>query len=373
METFVADTRTEKFARILVDYSTKIQPGEKVGITATVEIEPVVRSLYALILERGAYPHVLLDIRDQDELLFAHASDELLGFVPHFHKMAFEEFDVLLKVRGESNTRALSSVPPERAALRQRAMSKLLAAQMRRGATGELRWMSTQFPTRAYAIEADMGFEEYQDFFFRACHADDNTPDPVAFWEGIRAEQDRLIQRIQGHDRVEVRGPNADLKLSIKDRKWQNACGTHNLPDGEIYTGPVENSVNGWVRYTYPAIVQGREVDGIELTFQDGKVVKATATKNEPFLLRMLNTDPGARYLGEFAIGTNYEIDRFTRNILFDEKIGGSFHTAVGAGYPETGNTNRSQIHWDMICDLHQGSEILLDGEVIYKNGQFTF
>jgi len=323
-------------------------------------------------LERGGYPHILLDIPNQDEIFFAHAPDELLDFVPIFHRLAFEQFEVLIKLRSEANTRSLTRVDGVRLARRNKTISTLLAAQMQRGATGALRWMSTQFPTQAYAMEAEMGFEAYQDFFFRTCFADAQTADPIARWRQVHAQQQHYIDLIEGHDRVDLHGPNVDLRLSIKDRKFVNASGQHNLPDGEIYTGPVENSVNGWVRFTYPAVYQGQVVSGVELTFEDGKVVKATADKNEDLLLRNLDADAGSRYVGEFAIGTNYQVDRFTKNILLDEKIGGSFHMALGAGYPETGNLNKSTIHWDMICDLRQDSEIRLDNEVIYRNGQFT-
>ena len=370
-EPFVTDPRIEKFARILVDYSTRVQPGDRVAVTTSTAAEPVAQALFALILDRGAYPHILMEFAEQEEILFAHGSDEQLEYVPLFHKMAFEELDVLIKVKAEPHTRYLSGIDPARQAHRQKSLSHLLNAQIRRGAANELRWMSTIFPTRAYAMEAEMGFEEYQDFFYRACHADGNTPDPVAYWQNVDRIQRRFVERIEGHDKVEIQGPNADLTLSVKGRKFLNASGQHNMPDGEIYTGPVEDSANGWVRYTYPAVYLGRVVEGVELTFQEGRVVKATAEKNQDYLLEMLNTDPGARYLGEFAIGTNYEIDRSTRSILFDEKIGGSFHTAVGTGYPETGSHNQSLIHWDMICDMRQDSEIRADGEVIYRNGQF--
>jgi aminopeptidase len=369
----VTDTRVYNFARILVDYSMEVKPGERVGITAYMPAEPLVQALYALILERGAYPHVLFYFTDQEEILFAHANDSQLEYVPLLHKMVFEQFDVLIKVRAEPNPRALKSVDPARQALHQRSLSALLDAQMRRGADGSLRWMSTMFPTQGYAMEAGMGFQEYQDFFYRACHADETADDPVAFWKDVERSQQRIIQRLEGHDYVELRGPNVDLSLSIKGRTFMNACGKHNLPDGEVYTGPVEESLNGWVRFTYPAVYQGNAVEGVELKFEDGRVVSASARQNEAFLLAMLDTDPGARYLGEFAIGTNYEVDRFTHSILFDEKIGGSFHMALGAGYPETGSHNHSLIHWDMICDLRQDSEILLDGEVIYRNGNFVF
>jgi aminopeptidase len=170
---------------------------------------------------------------------------------------------------------------------------------------------------------------------------------------------------------VVVRGKNSDLKLSVEGRTFINCAGDKNMPDGEIFTGPVEDSINGWVRFTYPAIYRGQEVDGVELEFKDGKVVNAKANKNEAYLMAMLNMDEGARYLGEFAIGTNYGIKRFTKSILFDEKIGGSMHMAVGAGYPETGSHNKSALHWDFICDMRDDSEILVDGELFYKNGEF--
>ena len=367
----MSDIRHKKFAQIIVDHSTQVKPGDKVAITASTAAEPVVRELYEQTLERGGHPHLLLNLPTQDEIFFAHASDTQLDFLPVFHQIAFEQFDVLIKIRSETNTRALSNLDQVRQARRQKALSSLLSAQMMRGAQKSLRWMSTLYPTPAYAMEAEMGTEEYQHFFFGACHADENTSDPVAYWKEIERSQASIVARVEGHDQVSLRGPNVDLRLSIKGRKFRNASAQHNLPDGEIFTGPVEDSVNGWVRYTYPAIYQGREVQGVELTFERGKVVKATAQKNQEFLLKMLETDPGARYLGEFAIGTNMEIDRFTRDILLDEKIGGTFHTALGAGYPETGSINKSVIHWDMICDLRQDTEILVDGELFYKNGNF--
>ena len=366
------DLRHTQFAKLLVDYSTRVSPGDRVAVTATTAAEPLLKALYQRILERGGAPHLLIDLPGQDELLFAYASDEQLDFVPLHHKLAFEQFDVLIKVRSELNTRSLSAVDTGRMARRSKALSALLGAQMRRGADKSLRWMSTLYPTSAYAMEAEMGTEDYQAFFFRACHVDEGTPDPVAFWTSVKAEQQRAIDWIEGHDRVEVRGPNAELTLSIKGRKLVNACGAQNMPDGEIYTGPVEDSANGWVRFTYPAMYQGRVVEGIELVFEKGRVVKASAKKNEDLLLQMLESDAGARYIGEFAIGTNFEINRFTRSILLDEKIGGSFHIALGAGYPETGSVNKSAIHWDMICDVRQDAEMRMDGEVLYRDGRFV-
>jgi len=367
------DRNLNNFARILVDYSTKVQEGDQVGIVTSTAAEPLVRELYALTLERGGHPHVLLDFSDQDEIFFAHANDDQLDYTPRLHKLAFEQFDVLFKIRAQTNTRALTNVDPARQARRQKALAPLLQAQIQRGAENQLRWMSTIFPTPAYAMEAEMGFEEFQDFVYRACHVDEGTGDPVAYWQSVKVEQQRIIDRIQGHNMVQLRGPNVDMSLSISGRVFKNASGENNMPDGEIYTGPVEDSAEGWVRFTYPAVTQGRVVEGVELKFQDGKVVDAKAEKNQDLLLQMLDTDPGARYLGEFAIGTNYQIDRAIKNTLFDEKIGGSFHLAVGASYPETGGRNTSAVHWDMICDIQQDSEILVDGDMVYRDGQFVF
>jgi aminopeptidase len=242
---------------------------------------------------------------------------------------------------------------------------------MRRGAEGAFKWVTTLYPTDAYAQDAEMNFEQYSDFVYRAVHA--NEDDPVAYWKKVEKDQQAAVNFMKGKNQVVLRGPNVDLSLSVKGRTFLNSCGTHNMPDGEIFTGPVEDSVNGWVKFTYPAIYQGVAVEGAELTFSNGQVTQASADKNQDFLLKMLESDEGSRYLGEFAIGTNFEIDKFTGQILFDEKIGGSFHMALGAGYPETGAKNKSAIHWDMICDMRKDSEILVDGELFYKNGKFVF
>ncbi len=368
----MSDIRVEKMARVLVDYSINVKPGDRVMVEATLLAEPLVREVYRHILERGGHPHLLLSLPDQEEIFFAAAGNDQLDFVPALHQYAVEQFDARIRIYCEANTRALTQVDPVRMARRQKALAVVQGTVFRRAAEGNLRWISTQFPTQAYAMEAEMGYNEYMDFAFGACHVDESTPDPVAYWMNIGSEQQRLIERLEGHKQVVLKGPDVDLRLSIDGRTFLNSCGIHNLPDGEIYTGPVEDSVEGWVRFTYPAIYAGQIVEGVELTFEKGQVVKASARRNEPLLLKMLETDAGARFVGEFAIGTNYQINRFTRNILFDEKIGGTFHMALGAGYPETGSRSLSVIHWDMICDMHN-SEMLVDGETVYRDGRFTF
>jgi len=367
----VSDARIERFANVLVDYSARIQPGDRVLIEATTAAEPLVRALYSRILQVGGNPQVLLDFPDQMEIFLTSAGKEQLEFAPPLMKLAYETFESRIRIHSQTNPRALGGIDPARMGLRQKALSSILETQMRRGASGQLKWVTTLFPTEGYAVEGGMSLRAYEDFVYSACHA--NEADPVAYWKSVEAEQAKMIGKLAGHNIVTLNGPNVDLSLSVKGRTFMNSCGTHNMPDGEIYTGPVEESVNGWVKFTYPAIYNGVAVEGIELTFSKGRVEKAKATKNEKYLLEMLASDPGARFLGEFAIGTNFEINKFTGNILFDEKIGGSFHMALGAGYPETGSKNKSVIHWDMICDMRNDAEIAVDGDVIYRNGQFVF
>ncbi|MFU8773222.1 MAG: aminopeptidase [Anaerolineales bacterium] len=368
----MADIRVEKLARILVEHSARIGAGDRVAIETTTIAEPLVRALVIQVLKSGGHPHLLIDLPDYDDILLTYANEDQLDFVPTFQYLAYEQFESRIRINSSVNTRALSGASPIRQRRRQNTLSKILQLQMKRGAEKKFRWVSTLYPTNALAMEAEMSLREYQDFVFRACHADEDTIDPVEYWKGVEKQQEVFVNRIEGNDKVQVRGPNVDLELSIKGRTFRNASGQHNMPDGEIYTGPVEDSAKGWVRFSYPAISQGRAVEGIELFFEQGRVIQATATKNQDFLNEMLDSDPGARYLGEFAIGTNFQIDRFTGNILFDEKIGGTFHMAVGAGYPETGSKNKSVIHWDMICDLRRDSEILVDGDVFYRNGEFV-
>jgi aminopeptidase len=283
--------------------------------------------------------------------------------------MIARDLECDIHLLSESNTRRLSSVDSSRQAIHDRAHSELFSLWMDRASKGALRWVICAVPTLGYAQDAEMSIGEFEDFIYSTTRAD--TEDPVAEWTAIRLAQNRLIDWLAGKKSVTAKGPNVDLSFSIDGRSFVSCDGRFNMPDGEIFTGPVEDSVNGWVRFTYPAIYGGREVDGVELTFENGKVVKATAKKGEEYLNSVLDTDPGARFLGEFAIGTNTGIQKFTRNILFDEKIGGTVHMAVGSGYPDTGSKNESAVHWDMICDMRSGAEIRVDGELFYQNGEF--
>ena len=366
----MADPRVVRLANILVDYSVKVQPGERVTISGLTTVAPLIEAVYQRVLERGGLPHLLLNLPGLAALFLRRANDAQLTYISPFVQAQYGEFECLISLGGSANTRELSGVDPERQALQRNAAAPLLEAYLKRSAAGELRWVTTQYPTDAGAQDAEMSLRDYEDFVYGAMHVDDPAVDPVAYWQGTSAEQQRLVDWLKPHQQVTVRGPNVDLTLSVKGRRFINADGQRNMPDGEIFTGPVEDSVDGWVRFTYPVVAFGREIDGIELKFEQGRVVRASAKKNEEFLLSALDTDPGARYVGEFAIGTNFGITRFTKSILFDEKLGGSFHMALGAGYPDTGSQNHSGLHWDMICDMRQG-EIRVDGELFYQAGAF--
>ena len=372
----MADSRVQKFAKVLVEHSARIVPGDRVLIEATTAAEPLVRELFIQIMEKGGHPHPMIALPgmmpfSQDEFYLTYAKESQLDFIPTFYKIAYDQFESRIRVHSATNTRGTTNIDPVKAQRRSKALSSITESQMRRGGEGVFKWVTTLYPTDGYAQDAGMSLKEYEDFVFNAVHA--TGDDPIAYWNSTATGQQKAIDFLKGKDVVTLRGPNVDLTLSIKGRKFMNSTGTFNMPDGEIYTGPVEDSVNGWVRFTYPAIYQGVAVEGAELTFNRGRVEQAKAEKNEAYLIKMLESDNGSRYLGEFAIGTNFDIDKFTGNILFDEKIGGTFHMALGAGYPETGSHNKSAIHWDMICDLRTDSEIQVDGELFYKNGEFVF
>ncbi len=365
----MTDPRVEKLADLLVNYSVEVQPGEWVLLTGHTTAIPLIEATYERVVQAGGNVDLRLYTDTFSELFLKHANEDQLKWISPVRKLATEQADVSIHIRATENTRAGTNFDNNKQRVMQLAGRELMKASMARSAAGEHRWTLTNYPCAAFAQEADMSLRDFEDFVYSATFAD--REDPIAEWQKIHDMQAKYIDWLKGKKHVEVRGPNADLTLSIEDRTFINSDGKRNMPSGEIFTGPVEDSANGWVRFTYPAIRGGREVEGVELEFKDGKVVKASAKKNEEYLIAQLDSDEGARYLGEFAIGTNYGIKQFTKSILYDEKIGGSFHMAVGAGYPETGSKNESTVHWDFICDMRDNSEIIVDGELFYKNGEF--
>ena len=365
------DPRITKMAQVLINYSTAVQPGERVLIRATSPAaEPLVQALYQETLRAGGQPVPYVQLRDEDMLaLEASVEADQLSVVNPMLKLMYETAEVVIRIEASENMRALSGYPQDAQQARAKAWSSLIQIQMEREGNGSLRRCTTLFPTQAYAQSAGMSLSQYETFVYEACKV--HLANPVAAWREMETRQQRLVDFLGGKERLQIRGQNIDLSMSIAGRHFKNACGRANFPDGEIFTGPVEDSVNGWVNFTYPAYFGGNEVIGVRLKFRDGQVTEASAEGNEEFLLSALNTDPGARRLGEFAIGTNEAIQRFTGSILFDEKIGGTVHMALGQGYPQTGSQNNSTLHWDMICDMRHGGEIVVDGKLFYKDGNF--
>lgn len=362
------DPRIDALARVLVDYSAGVEPEQLVGINGGTAASPLLLALYRLVLERGAHPLLISRPAETDEIFYRLANEAQLTYISPISEALVEQTDAQINVLAQTNTKALSNVDPSKQAKRAGAAQRLQTRFMERTAQGELDWTLTLFPTPAYAQDAEMSLAEFETFVFGAGLL--NRDDPIQAWKRLSADQQRLIDWIRDKSDVHLTGPGTDLRLSIRDRVWINADGRRNFPDGEIFTAPLEDSVDGHIRFSFPAVYQGREVEGVQLTFEAGEVVDATATKNEAFLHRMLEADEGARYVGEFAIGTNPGIQRFSKNILFDEKIGGTVHLALGQGYPDTGSRNDSAIHWDMICDLREGGAIAVDGTMFAQDGR---
>ena len=369
----MTDPRVTKLAQTLVNYSVKVKEGDLVyvrGYLFSPETFSLFREVYRESLRAGGYPYVtLMGEESLMHIFFSEASEAQLTHVDPLTDYEVRNYDCEITICGGSNTRYLSGIDPERISKRSKALTSLTKVWLQRSASRDFRWVATVYPSSGGAQDAEMSTEEFENFVFHATHVDSDNP--VQEWQKIHNEQQRLVDYLQGKSHVTIKGSDVDLTLSIEDRLFINCDGTVNMPDGEVFTGPVEDSVNGWVRFTYPAIERGREVEGIELHFEAGKVVKATAEKNEEFLQAMLKTDTGATYVGEFAFGTNKNIQRFTKDILFDEKIGGTIHIALGAGYPETGSKNESAIHWDMICDMRNGGQVFVDDEMFYESGEF--
>jgi aminopeptidase len=363
------DSRIEKLAQVLVDYSTEIQEGDVVEILGSMLAAPLLEALFVRVLQRGAHPFMRVGLPGLQERFFRFANDEQIQFINPVDDLIIRTFDARITVQAAANTKSMTNVDPARPAMFSAARTELFQIYLDRISKRELKWCGTLFPTNAHAQDAEMSLPEYEDFVYGACRVNDENP--VDWWRELSAKQARIVEWLRGKEKVRVVAPDTDLTLRVAGRTFINCDGKENFPDGEIFTSPVEDSAQGHVRFTYPACDSGYEVEDVRLWFEDGKVMKATAAKNEDYLLKMLDADEGARRVGEFAIGTNTGITRFTKNTLFDEKIAGTFHLAVGMSLPEAGGQNQSAIHWDMVCDLRDGGEIYVDDVLFYQNGEF--
>ncbi len=365
----MTDIRLQRMAKVLVHYSLGIKKGDRLGIMTGPNATPLVREVVREAVGEGAYPETFVELPGVREIILRDGSDEQLSYIPPAQRMIFEEYETMLSILAQENTKALSGIDPTRMALVQQARRDLMHTYMERSAKGSLRWSIAMFPTHAYAQDAEMSLSDFEDFIYRACFLNDD--DPVARWQELSKQQERYVQWLKGKHTIHLLGEDTDLTFSVEGRTFINDDGHYNFPGGEFFTGPVEDSANGYIRYSFPASFAGRSVEDVRLRFENGLVVEARATHGQDYLDKMLALDEGARRLGEFAFGNNHNVDRCTKNVLFDEKMGGTVHLALGASIPETGGINQSALHWDMVCDLRKGSEIRVDGVLFSKDGNF--
>lgn len=361
----------EKLAKLAVNYSIKVKKGDRVFILGPPLAEELFRALYVEIIKAGGHALLIPFIEGQEELLFKYASEEQLSYVDNVRKQINKEFDCMIAIMAEYNTKNLSLIDPQVIIKRYGSpeIKELCDLFYDRVAIGEARWVVVPFPCHPLAQDANMDLFSYTDFITKALFLDKENP--IQEWLNMEADQKKYIEYLNKIDEIQVLGEDTDLKLSVKGRKWENCCGQENLPDGEVATCPIEDSLNGYIRFTYPGIYMGNEIENIYLEFKDGKVINSSAEKGEELLKEILTIE-NADILGEFAIGTNYGITKFTKNILFDEKIGGTIHIALGVGFKELGSKNESAIHWDILKDMKKpGSKIIADNTVIYEEGNW--
>lgn len=363
------DPRVEALATVLVNYSVGIKPGDWVVIQSPILGEPLADACTRAVLEAGGHPTTLFTSELIAETTYRTGNDDQLQFISPLTRTTVEQADGRISILAPRNTRALSGIDPARLALSSQAAGALQQTMIRRTAEGSFNWTVGVYPTPAAAQDANMSLRSYEEFVYSAGLL--GEPDPVQAWKAVGERQARLIEWITPRREIHIIAPGTDLYLSVEGRTWMNDDGHKNFPGGEIFTGPVEESVHGVVEFSFPAFHSGREVQGVRLVFKDGIVVDASARAGERFLHEMLSMDDGAKRLGEFAFGTNPGIQQFTKNTLFDEKMGGTLHMALGMAYPETGGQNTSALHWDMVLDLQNDSEVTVDGAVFSRNGEF--
>jgi aminopeptidase len=382
------DPRLDKLADVLVRYSTKVRRGDLVIILGDPTCMPAVEAIFEATLRAGGHPSFHPRSDTFRELVLRHGSDEQIRHVCPYEVHRNSTCDVMIVLECPTNTRFLGRVAPDKIALAQAARREILTSSLKRLADGSSRYTLTEIPGNAAAQDAEMSLAQYEDFVFRAgmLHLDD----PVAAWRRLGEQQERAAAYLRGKSALRFRAPasdgsagarrhdGTDLIIDVSGREWINCAGCENFPDGEVFSGP--RGADGVINFTLPAVFRGREIDGIRLKFKRGRVIEASAAKNEPYLIALLDQDQGARTAGEVAIGTNYNLS-FVKNAFFDEKLGGTFHIALGAGYPQSGNTNESGLHWDIVNDLRPGAAfpgspggtIHADGELIQQDGRFVF
>ncbi|MFX1252104.1 MAG: aminopeptidase [Promethearchaeota archaeon] len=361
---------SEKLAKVVVRYSVDVQPGDTVFISAPTNAEELVREVYQEVIQAGAHVIFLnLSFPGQTEIFMRYASQEQLKYVDPLTLELIKRVKKSISIYSSFNTRALTTINPKRKKMRLEANKEYNKIFMERAAKKELQWTLCPYPCDAFAQEGNMGTQEYKEFVYKALALEEANP--VDYWKFLEEEQGEIIRILEKGKELHVVGEDTDIRLAIEGRKWINCCGHENLPDGEVFTAPHEDAVNGTVRFTFPGIYMGQEIENIFLRFKDGKVIDYDATKGKDLLSKILEIE-NANILGEIAVGTNYGIQKFTKNMLFDEKMGGTIHMALGNGYPESRSKNISPVHWDILKDMKsQESRIYLDNEMIYQAGKW--
>lgn len=362
-------TLWKKYAKVLVEYSTNVKKNDLVIIKGEAPAQPLIKAVYEEVLEKGAFPVLRVALDGINESFFRLASDEQLDYIDPFTEIEYDKVDKVISIGAPYNTKNLAKTDSSRLARRSSATKHLSNKLLKRAAEGTLSWVICDFPTNALAQEGKMSLYDYEQFLLKACYL--HLEDPVAKWKEIGVQQDKLVEYLNPTSKLRIVGERTDITFSTAGRTWISCCGLNNFPDGEVFTSPVEDSAEGEIYFDFPAIYRGNEAQGIYLKLEKGKVVHATAEKGEAFFLNMINQDEGARFVGEIAVGTNEMIQDVTGNILFDEKIGGSIHMALGSSYPETGGKNESGLHWDIIKNMKNGGQIFADDKLIYENGKF--
>ncbi|MCK5685579.1 aminopeptidase [bacterium] len=363
------DQRITKMAQVLVNYSVNVKKNDKVIISASYIAKPLIEAIYEEILKSGGHPILRIGVPGLKERFYEHAEKFQLEYVCEFEKNELETVDCIINIISDKNTKCLHNVSNEKQAIERMAKRHLSDTFMQRVGREELRAVITLFPTDGLAQAAGMSTRTYEEFVMTSCFL--NDIDPRSSWEKLSLWQAKICDFLNKKEIIHIKSAGTDIKFNVKGRTWINCDGKMNFPDGEVFTGPHEDYTHGHITFSYPACYYGKEVLDVKLWFEKGKIVKYEASENIEFLKKMLEIDEGAKIVGELAIGTNLGVQKFTRNVLFDEKIGGTIHVAVGQSIPQSGGKNRSAIHWDMINNMRENGEILADGELIQKDGQF--
>ena len=364
------DPRIDKLAELITGYSLGLREGQVYRIDGEEIAIPLAVALYRAAIRRGALPYTRIVPSGLDEIELQEASEEQLAHISELERLASDRLDAWTSLWGTVNTRSLTRADPERRRLQLATHYRMVNRRWERISTGDLAWCGTLYPSQGHAQDAEMSLAEFEDFVHGACHTHEGD-DPIAHWQSVSAVLTARAREFEDVRELRIVGPETDLRVVVEGRRWIPSDGRQNMPDGEIFTSPVETGTSGQIYFAFPSVFQGQEVENVRLRFEDGRVVHAEASAGEDYLRSLLDTDSGARVLGEVAFGLNYEIDRFTRDILFDEKIGGTMHVALGGGFNEAGTENKSDLHWDLICDLREEGEVYADGELVWKSGAF--